>query len=31
MADRRRFSVERGKGVCFKEQGVKGRDNLVTP
>ena len=30
MKDRRGFSVERGEGVCAKEQRVEGRSNPVT-
>ena len=30
VADRERFGVERGKGICAKEWRVKGRDNSVT-
>ena len=31
MADRRRFSVERRKGICAKRWRVESRDNPVTP
>ena len=30
MADRRRFSIEREKSVCAKEERVENRDNPVT-